>query len=107
MEQISEMAETGTGKGVRVAVLDTGVDADHPALGGCVCESREAPDERRGLSCPEALGGDPVGHGTACAGIIHEWAPCVIMDEFLQRCCYRALLQRPQHKLLEGWDRLQ
>jgi subtilisin family serine protease len=58
-----------TGQGVRVAVLDTGVDYRHPALGGCL-----------GDGCKVVGGydfvhddGDPLddhGHGTHVAGIV-------------------------------------
>jgi len=68
-----------TGKGVKVAVVDSGVEHDHPALGDCVrggvaveydedAENLiryEQEDQSRDLS----------GHGTACAGIIHAVAP--------------------------------
>lgn len=65
-----------TGKGIKVAVVDSGVDADHPRIGG-----RVAGHVAVGLS----EGGEPVfddgphedtsGHGTACAGIILDIAP--------------------------------
>ncbi|MET8042970.1 S8 family serine peptidase [Micromonospora sp. NPDC005215] len=51
-----------TGQGVRVAVLDTGIDAGHPDLTGRLAESHnftEATDA-----------GDTVGHGTHVASII-------------------------------------
>ncbi|MEH1168043.1 S8 family serine peptidase [Micromonospora sp. CPCC 205539] len=51
-----------TGQGVRVAVLDTGVDAGHPDLNGKVAEQRNFTEE------PAA--GDIVGHGTHVASII-------------------------------------
>ncbi|SCG73060.1 S8 family serine peptidase [Micromonospora humi] len=51
-----------TGKGVRVAVLDTGVDLTHPDLAGKVAESRNFSEETN----PD----DIVGHGTHVASII-------------------------------------
>ncbi len=65
------------GEGVRVAVVDSGVDADHPLLGDCV-------DRHAGVAF-SVVGGEVVrsdgphddafGHGTACAGIVHRLAP--------------------------------
>ncbi len=67
-----------TGKGVRVAVIDSGIEADHDALEGCV-------DIAGGIAVRLDEAGDTVdepgphtdsfGHGTACAGIIHSFAP--------------------------------
>ena len=67
------------GEGIRVAVVDSGVEFDHPELGDCVRggvvveydpqaenQVRFEPDDR-----PQDLSG----HGTACAGIIHAIAP--------------------------------
>jgi subtilisin len=64
-----------TGEGVRICVLDSGVDAKHPKVGaldeavavsiGEDGEPQVAPDDQ----------GDLSGHGTACAGIIRALAP--------------------------------
>ncbi len=76
----SEWAYEGsTGKGVRVAVVDSGVEYDHPALGGCVKGGivveydEDAENGYRYL--PDDRPSDLAGHGTACAGIIHSIAP--------------------------------
>ena len=64
-----------TGRGVRVCILDSGVDREHPlvepvtsAVGmetGQDGEIRIVPDEL----------GDVCGHGTACAGVVRALAP--------------------------------
>ena len=66
-----------TGAGVRVGIVDSGLEVDHPRLRGHVVESvavemvdgepEVVPDE----------GGDLYGHATACAGIILGLAPDV------------------------------
>jgi subtilisin family serine protease len=64
------------GAGVTVAVIDSGVEADHPAVGGRLVRSlrvEEGSDGHEVVDDPEAV--DLVGHGTACAGIIHAIAP--------------------------------
>ena len=68
-----------TGKGVRVAVVDSGIEHDHPAVGsavrsGVVVEyDEQAPHQHR--IDPDPVPVDVSGHGTACAGIIHALAP--------------------------------
>lgn len=64
-----------TGRGVRVAVVDSGVDVEHPALMGKVKESVEAVVEGGRVSFQPSTSGDAAGHGTACAGIITTIAP--------------------------------
>jgi len=64
-----------TGRGVRVAVVDSGVDSKHPALAGKVKESVEAVVESGRVSFQPSTSGDAAGHGTACAGIITTIAP--------------------------------
>jgi subtilisin len=64
-----------TGKGVRVCILDSGIDSDHPMVGeiqGAVAVEVGEGDEVRVVDDAE---GDLAGHGTACAGIVRSIAP--------------------------------
>lgn len=72
---VRDLLQQGTGRGVKVAVLDTGVEVSHPALEGAVKASYEVARQGGRLVCRETEGEDLVGHGTACAGIIHQHAP--------------------------------
>jgi subtilisin len=63
-----------TGAGMRVCVLDSGIELDHPLVGTVhrsVAVSRNGDD----ISIEEDTEGDLCGHGTACAGIIRALAP--------------------------------
>ena len=64
-----------TGRGVRVAVVDSGIDTEHPDLKGKVRESVEAVAEDGKVTFKPSTSGDQAGHGTACAGIITSVAP--------------------------------
>ncbi|MFE9954946.1 type VII secretion-associated serine protease mycosin [Micromonospora sp. NPDC005299] len=55
--------QTSTGRGVIVAVVDSGVDASHPDLAGQVLSGVD-------LVSGGVDGPDPVGHGTTVAGLI-------------------------------------
>jgi subtilisin len=66
-----------TGKGVRVAVLDSGIDATHPDVGaiqGSVAFEAD-PDRAGDVVMHENAPGDVNGHGTACASVIRSIAP--------------------------------
>ena len=68
-----------SGQGVRVAVVDSGIDSDHPAVeqavkGGVGVEYD--PDSKTFVRVEvDSPSRDLSGHGTACAGIIHMLAP--------------------------------
>lgn len=72
-----------TGAGVAVAVLDTGIDATHPALAGKVnpgfnfiTNSTDTSDVARGAdSDADGVPDEMVGHGTFVAGLISLTAP--------------------------------
>jgi len=63
-----------TGEGVRVCILDSGVEPDHPLV-GAVDESYVVIRGDDGLRVEPTDPGDLCGHGTACAGIVRSVAP--------------------------------
>lgn len=65
------------GSGVTVAVIDSGVEASHPDVGGRLVRSVKVELDSAGqpVVVDDAEARDVVGHGTACAGIIHALAP--------------------------------
>src|SRR4029450_13883473 len=66
-----------TGKGMRVCILDSGIEPGHPRVGEverAVAFARgEGEDEE--VEVVEDTAGDLCGHGTACAGIVRQLAP--------------------------------
>ena len=64
-----------TGKGVRVCILDSGVDASHPLVGRVESAVAVSKDEDGAAFVAKDLEGDVCGHGTACAGIVRSLAP--------------------------------
>ena len=63
------------GAGVRVCIVDSGVDGDHPLVGGITRAVAPVADEDGELSVTDDDAGDVSGHGTSCAGIIRSLAP--------------------------------
>lgn len=64
----------GTGRGVRVCVVDSGVERDHPLIGP-LGGSWVATKHGEGIEVRPTETGDTCGHGTACAGIVRRTAP--------------------------------
>lgn len=60
---VPEQWRKSRGEGIKVAVLDTGIEEEHPDLQGAVEAARDFTGSRRGVR-------DAVGHGTHVAGTI-------------------------------------
>ena len=68
---------TRRGAGVKVAVIDTGLDLSHPAFAGKLAPRSEWKDYVDGDTYPQEVYGDNYGHGTGVADIIVQVAPNV------------------------------
>jgi subtilisin len=68
-----------TGAGVSLAIVDSGIDGDHPAVGGVTSAVAMQPDDTRDEGFRAVVGPheDLYGHGTACAAIVRSLAPDV------------------------------
>jgi subtilisin len=66
-----------TGEGVRVCILDSGVDAGHPRVGELEGAVAAVKTQEGRVEVVQDAEGDLCGHGTACAGIVRTLAPKV------------------------------
>jgi hypothetical protein len=83
-----------TGRGVRVAIIDSGVNPDHPHVAG-IAGGTEFTGGAKGLYL------DYIGHGTAVAGAICEKAPAA--ELFAVKVFDRALITRAE-RILEALE---
>lgn len=74
LEKLRDALDIGDGAGVRVAILDSGVDGELDEFRDGVT-SYEIETAGGRLECVETKGVDELGHGTACAWIIRSIAP--------------------------------
>lgn len=72
---LAEAHTLATGAGVRVAVLDTGVDRSHPALAGRLRRGFDFVDFDNDPSEEGSIADEGFGHGTHVAGLIALVAP--------------------------------
>ncbi len=98
-----------SGKGVRIAVVDSGVDAAHPWLVTATLMHFAMVEEGTRWRAVPCEGSDASGHGTACAGIIHRLVPdAAIVDvrvlDQAGRCSRGALLAAIRYCVVERFD---
>jgi len=83
LEEALEAVHGGRGEGIRVAVIDSGIESDHPRLAGLTVRDSVGFEEEDGrVRLVEGGGQDTYGHGTAVAGILHEVAPLAEVGSF-------------------------
>jgi subtilisin len=98
-----------TGKGVRVCILDSGVEHGHPLVGELESAVAIAVGEDDETIVTEDEQGDVSGHGTACAGIVRSLAPeCSISSVRVLGQGFKGsgnvLLAGLRHAVEEGYD---
>jgi len=83
LDEARQWLKAGRGRGIKVAVLDSGVEGHHPALNGLQLEDDLAViDDGLHLRVVPGEGRDAYGHGTAVAGIIRQLAPEAKLGSF-------------------------
>lgn len=78
--RISRALHEGDGRGVRIAVIDSGVDGQHPAIAKRVRAQYDVVTDRFGTRCIPGSLIDSIGHGTATAGIVAQIAPAAEIE---------------------------
>ncbi len=94
------------GAGVRVAVVDSGVDPSHPWFVDADLCHRRLDKGGKGYRVVPDDGGDQSGHGTACAGIVHRMVPAATIVSLRAlgpdgRCSRGALITALQYCVKE------
>lgn len=82
-QEASALLNEGTGRSVKVAVIDSGVETTHPKLADLVlADDLAVASDGLQLVTKPGEGKDVFGHGTAVASIIHEMAPEALIGSF-------------------------
>jgi len=76
VEEARAAMGTGTGRGIKIAVIDSGIEIDHPDLAGLqLSDDVHVIGDDLQLQVRPGDGTDLFGHATAIAAIIHSLAP--------------------------------
>jgi subtilisin len=76
LEEARSFLRQGTGRDIKIALLDSGVETAHPQLEGLkLVDDLALIEEGFQISTIPGAGRDVFGHGTAIAGILRQMAP--------------------------------
>ena len=76
LEEARKFLRQGTGAGIKVALLDSGIELTHPQLKGLkLIDDIAIIEQDFSISAAAGGGRDVFGHGTAIAGILRQIAP--------------------------------
>lgn len=83
LETARAALRSGTGEGIKVAIIDSGIDLSHAALAGLQLEDDIAVScDGINLRIAEGHGTDVYGHGTAVASLVRREAPGARLGSF-------------------------
>ncbi len=83
LDEARQALATGTGEGVKVAIIDSGVEAAHPALAGLeLADDVVVSCDGMNIVFEEGNGTDAYGHGTAVTSVLLDEAPGVQVGSF-------------------------
>ncbi|HRQ89084.1 MAG TPA: S8 family serine peptidase [Bacteroidia bacterium] len=83
LDEARRSLDEGDGAGVKVAIVDSGIDVSHPALDGLELEDDVTVScDGVNLRIDEGGGDDVYGHGTAVASLLRGRAPGVRIGSF-------------------------
>ncbi|HEV2208303.1 MAG TPA: S8 family serine peptidase [Verrucomicrobiae bacterium] len=83
LDEARSFLREGTGRGVKIAILDSGVETAHPELGGLgLADDVAIVEDGLGFRAVPGNGHDLFGHGTAIAGILRQLAPGAQLGSF-------------------------
>ncbi len=78
-----EAIRRGTGEGIKIAVIDSGIEISHPALAGlALTDDVAVTTDGMLVQVGEGGGRDVFGHGTAIASVLRRGAPSASIGSF-------------------------
>jgi subtilisin family serine protease len=82
-DEVRSSASSGDGAGIKIAIIDSGIESDHPTLRELdVVDQLSITIRSNEAHIEEDTVGDVYGHGTAVAGLVHRVAPRAAVGSF-------------------------